>query len=436
MNRIFKSFIIAVSLCGATSLFAQTTRQEVLSDLNRTGGVYYAYPQKEFKVTVPPKGYEPFYISHVGRHGSRYLIGDNDYLWIAKLLREAQEKNALTPLGLDLLERIDSLMIEAGGRGGALSPLGVRQHRGIAERMYQNYKQVFKQKNCHIEARSTMVVRCVLSMAAFTERLKELNPTLDINRESSQRHLDYINYYTEESNNYRTDGKLGKERFRKFKESHTRPDRIVNSIFSDADFVEASVNPSDFMWGLYWLASDAQNTESKIDFYCFFTPDELFDLWQVFNYDFYVNCSNYKDNGGIRIANSKPLLNNIIECADQAIATGNVATDLRFAHDGNIVPLSALMRLDGCYTSISDPNEFYKVFSDWKISPMASNIQLVFFRSSKDPNDILVKIMLNEEEKTLPIKSDIAPFYKWSDVKAYYTKILNATPQQLTDPNL
>lgn len=436
MNKLNLCTFFSLLLLYALNSNAQTTKEETLSDLNRTGGVYYAYPVPSGNPSLPSKDYEPFYISHFGRHGSRYLISDHDYTRVADLLKKAAEANALTPLGLNLKARLDSLMVETSGRGGDLSPLGVRQHRGIAERMYNAYPQIFKGQNTEIEARSTLVVRCVLSMAAFTERLKELNPRLNVTRESSNRYMPYLNYYTQESERYRTNGELGKERYRKFKEAHTNPERIVSSVFSDKDFIESSVNPSDFMWDMYWLASDAQNVETPISFYDLFTPDELFDLWQTFNYDFYVNCSNYKGNNGIRIANSKPLLRNIISTADSIIATGKNAATLRFGHDGNIVPLSALMRFDGCYNSIDDPNRFYEAFSDWKISPMASNIQLVFFRNKKNPEDIIVKFMLNEKDKSLPIYSDIAPFYRWNDVKSFYKRILEAPDSELTDPLL
>ena len=53
------------------------------------------------------------------------------------------------------------------------------------------------------------------------------------------------------------------------------------------------------------------------------------------------------------------------------------------------------------------------------IYPMASNIQLVFYRK-RGSSDTLVKALLNEHEATLPVKTDMAPYYHWSDVRAYY----------------
>jgi len=39
---------------------------------------------------------------------------------------------------------------------------------------------------------------------------------------------------------------------------------------------------------------------------------------------------------------------------------------------------------------------------------------------------VLFKILLNENETTLPIKTDKAPYYHWKDFKAFYLKKLNA----------
>ena len=53
---------------------------------------------------------------------------------------------------------------------------------------------------------------------------------------------------------------------------------------------------------------------------------------------------------------------------------------------------------------------------------MASNIQLVFYRKNANDKDVLVKVLLNEKEATLPLPSDIAPYYKWSDFREFYLK--------------
>ena len=178
------------------------------------------------------------------------------------------------------------------------------------------------------------------------------------------------------------------------------------------------------MWGLYWIAIDMQNMETPVSFMDIFEKQELFDLWQAFNYRFYVCDSNYKGNNGMMLANSKPQLRNIIETADQVIKENTNGATLRFGHDGNLIPLAGLLHFKDCYNSVSDPYEFYKHFSDFKIAPMAGNIQIIFFRNKKDSSDIIVKFLHNEKETSIPVETDNFPFYKWKDVKEFYSQLL------------
>lgn len=82
------------------------------------------------------------------------------------VMERADKAGALTSLGKDVLRRLNIIYEDAKGLEGELTPVGVKQHRGIAERMYANYGDVFS-GNARVSARSTVVVRCVLSMAAF-----------------------------------------------------------------------------------------------------------------------------------------------------------------------------------------------------------------------------------------------------------------------------
>lgn len=416
-----KLYLVCLVLLSVPAL-GQTTVQELAQTPEKTGGVYYAYPTTTTNPTPAPKGYEPFYISHYGRHGSRYLIGDNDYKHMLDLLREASDAGALTPLGRDIMARLESVWIEADGRGGDLSPLGVRQHRGIAERMYRDYAPVFKGA-VEIDASSTIVPRCILSMDAFCERLKELNPALLISRQANGRTTRLLNNHTEEAIAFRNSAEY-KERYRKFELRHTDGERMVKAVFNDPDFVEGRVNPHDFIWGMYWLASDMQNMETDVSFYDVFTSGELFGIWQSFNYRFYVADASNSLNGGIMDANAAPLLRSMIEAANACIAGGDKGAAFRFGHDGNLIPLLSLLRFEGCTGDTNNPDEIYKVWADFKLVPMGSNIQIVFFRNSKT-RDVIVKFLHNERETSIPVATDMFPFYRWTDVEAFYLEVLD-----------
>lgn len=407
---------------------AQTTFEEVSANLNKAGGVYMAYPQTIGMQTPPPRGYRPFYISHYGRHGSRYLIDDNDYKWVLDILRDADCKEALTPLGKDVRQRLERVWTVVRGHGGDLSPVGVKQHRGIALRMLKSYPEVFSGSRS-VSARSTVSLRCNMSMVAFGDELKGLSPKLKITYETGERYMDYLCYSSDSARRF-ADSDRGPwvEEYHKFRHEHTHPQRLISSLFSSQDFVRKHVDPGKLMWGLYWIAVDMQDIETSESFYDLFLPEELFSLWQVNNYRFYATNANHKSSQGIVMANAAHLLRNIITSADHAIKDRSQAATLRFGHDGNIIPLLALMHINSFDVSTDNPEEVYRLWSDFKASPMAANVQLIFF--SNKVKEVIVKILHNEHEAYIPVQTDIAPYYKWVDVKAYYEDILCNTYQE------
>ena len=98
------------------------------------------------------------------------------------MLNKAKEQEALTELGKEIQVIVDDIATRSRGREAELSVQGVNEHRGIAERMYRSFPKLFKGKSAFVESRSSDYPRCILSMAAFNERLKELNPELTIYR--------------------------------------------------------------------------------------------------------------------------------------------------------------------------------------------------------------------------------------------------------------
>jgi len=89
--------------------------------------------------------------------------------------------------------------------------------------------------------------------------------------------------------------------------------------------------------------------------------------------------------------------------------------------------LVALLQLGDMWKAETDPDKFYQAWCNFKVTPMAANVQLVFFRK-KASDDILVKFMHCEKEVTIPVETDIAPFYHWKDVETYYRHLLHKLP--------
>ncbi|MBB3186737.1 histidine-type phosphatase [Microbacter margulisiae] len=401
-------------------LNAQTAKEEIYANVQRSGGNYYAYPGPEnAKQTPPPAGYKPFYISTYARHGSRFLIDEGDYTKPLAILQKADQAGKLTPLGKEVMAVVDSMARMSRGRLGELTPLGAIQHEGIARRMFNNFPQVFS-GHAYVDARSTVVIRCILSMMDECLQLKGMNPEINIKNDASMHDMYYMNYDDKTLDKLRELPEV-KAAYLKFRNEHTHPERLMKTLFTDENYVKENVNPDILMKELFNLAANMQSHkyQTNMDLYHIFTKQECYDLWQVDNFRWYIDFGPSPLTEGKMPYVEANLLNNILNTADTCILKkGNGAT-LRFGHDVCIVPLESLMELGNCAKEISNPDQLANEWRTYKVVAMGSNIQLVFFRK-QGSKDVLVKALLNEHEMSLPVKSDLAPYYHWKDVEAYY----------------
>lgn len=419
-----KQLLIGLFALTCLTGYSQKARQEVADTPAKAGGVYYAYPVTESNNTPAPKGYTPFYISHYGRHGSRYLISDKDYSDVIEVMRKAHDAGKLTSKGEEVYDNLLLVWEEAYGRGGELTPLGARQHHDIAQRMYKAYPQAFA-KGGEYTAASTQVMRCAHSMFNFIEGLKELDPSLVIPKESNARNMNYLCHSEPPSWDFNDNKgrRPWKPEYENWSKSKVNPDRVMSTLFNDNRYVLENVFTDKLLWGLYWIAVDMQNMETEADFLSLFTPEELYDLWDVVNASFYIKNSSYPDSDGLNVDNAKNLMRNILDTANDYVDNGKHGATLRFGHDGNIVPLAALMRFTDCHGYSKDLDDIANVWQSYNISPMASNMQMVFFRDKR--GDVIVKFMMNEQETAIDMPSDIFPFYRWNDVKKYLQEAID-----------
>ena len=166
-----KIILLLLLACFSTAITAQIMAEDFRKDIRRSATNQQAYPgPRQHALTPAPNGLKPFYISHYERHGSRYLINPKDYTYTIGCLRSADSARVLTGVGRSVMERVEKMYAEAYMRFGELTPLGAAQHRQIAERMYDRFPEVFE-GTAHVDAKSTVVIRCILSMANELEVL-------------------------------------------------------------------------------------------------------------------------------------------------------------------------------------------------------------------------------------------------------------------------
>lgn len=408
-------------LMSVAKASAQTSKKEIFNDIYRTGSNYFAYPGPSARqLTKAPEGYAPFYISHYGRHGSRYMSNNEYYVSAIQKLDSAKQQGILTAKGEEVLEKLRIGYADAWHRDGDLSALGARQHQGIAYRMYERFPELLSQP-LKIDAKSSTSRRCMLSMFNFCQELQSQNPSLEIAMNASKRDMKYVvedlgikPEVTPESDGFE------QQRAAIFEGAHN-PQRLMASLFSDQEKASQMINGRDLMEALYNVAEDLQNVpELNISLIDVFTKDELFNMWTGYNAGWLLNTGLVPGSTPY-YQQQQEVLDSIVSVADQVIHKGVPTVTLRFSHDSSVLPLAYLIGLKEARGGKTDIANLYKYISIDKIIPMAANIQMIFYRK-EGSDDVLVKFLLNENETSVPMKTDCYPYYHWKDVREQIKK--------------
>lgn len=114
-------------------------------------------------------------------------------------------------------------------------------------------------------------------------------------------------------------------------------------------------------------------------------------------------------------------MNDIVAKADEALASGHYAADLKFGHDYPLMALAGYLHLSGVGERLSF-DEIPQKWNDPMNIPFASNLQMIFYKSHKSP-DVLVKFVYNDKERTIAdLEAVSGVYYKWEDVKKFIEK--------------
>ena len=355
--------VLFTCLLLAFPLNAQDVRTLLKENPERLANIHHSYEPPAAIVDTPaPEGYEPFYLSHYGRHGSRYLTSMRSVTRVSTLLDTLGMLGCLTEEGKALRDDLDSLARFHEGQAGNLTTRGGLEHQGISQRMYDRFPSLFHQPvRNRVVAVSSSSQRCIQSLANFTLILSGNAPQLQF---------------------------------------------TVYDIFYAGNICQCLKLDYDVP-----------------DIYRYFTEDELYTLWYVddiANYNYFANTVenlNRYDITGQRV------LVDIVEKADAALAGDDVVANLRFGHDSGLMSLWTFLRMEGCEVPghmAEGPDLGWYCFLQM---PMGSNMQLVFYKNKA--GDVIVKILRNEVETVIPsLKPWKGPYYKWKDLRAHFGKLL------------
>jgi hypothetical protein len=418
MKKFFPTLILVLFAITAWGQSISAIDQ-LKADPRKAYGNDYPYSYESYHQTKAPRGYKPFYISHYGRHGSRYYWTDQLYKDMDRVFTAAHEKHLLTSVGEKFYKDFMSIKDELMTGVSELTQLGWEQHQYIARTMYNSFPEVFK-KGGNVYAISSLTGRCVISMAAFCQELVQCNPKIEIREQSSRFTLDGV-VPTDRQNPVKHDYPKVNPRYEKnrdqFKKEDSLRERIVARVFTSTDSLpkRAYQIGSDLL-NLYASLPNI-NHEGMMD--GIVSDEEMVNEWESSNLGSYswVFSPQYQ---------MIPILEDIIKKADAVLnGSSDHLADLRFGHDTCLGPLTVLMGINGADIDPENPYEVKNCYQNWETCK-ASNIQLIFYRGKKGKDDILLKCLLNGSEAKLPVPTDQYPYYKWSDFRKFYTDRCNS----------
>lgn len=428
-----KLFTTIIALAVATIALAQSPeaiRKMIRENSNFSIPTITTYQNVPIEKIAPsPKGYKLFYYSLTGRHGSRYELEDSTFVYTCDIFNRAAKLGILTEEGERVRKILNRATAEQRGKGGELTSLGQVQWRGIGRRAYQNFGALFDTGS--IEAKSSTKMRCVFSMVSFVEGVKEKNTKIFVEQEARESFLPILRpmidnpaspkqlirdcRFTARQGAWRKDAvdKLWHEGFNTtLSKLVTKPELLKECGASTPFWFLYQTHhlllfSQNFGFDNYEMIRSIFSVEDEYRFYCYRCLSWLSLSWSWGN-----------DNAAIFMSYMRPLVDDVLAKAQDAIDGRNPhIANLRFTHDSYIVPLITILGLEGCAATFGPDIEKAATSAPLsKIVPMAANVQMQLYRNNA--GEVLVRIMLNEKDATLPIECKTAPFYPWDKFRA------------------
>lgn len=391
-----------------------------------TKASYGFHPQKH---TPAPAGYKPVFIEYVGRHASRFFTKPGAD---ADLLKIMKDEN-LTPLGKRIVAVIKKIYAVQQHQYGNITLSGQDELRGIGTRMKQNYPSVWQNRG--IDIVWTDELRTHQSEAAFMRGFGRYDSS-KIYISSPPDSLNDALRFFKISPAYK---KYEKGEFIKskmdslFQNPRTAEvsKEICSRVFIHYDTADAWILTQN-LYDIYSIAplmkkELAEEGWRNDDFQILgkaFTAKDLQWLDMVNTAEDFYEKGPGENINGIQVKIAAPLLADFVNSMDKAIRQPEgLDAKLNFTHAEAIAPFATIMEIpQASHTSYSVFNYAKNWHAD-KIMQMGSNIQWILYSNGKS---YLVKVLLNEQEATLPVPTTTFPYYKWDAVKNFYTKKLRS----------
>lgn len=455
----------AIALIGAVPAVADGADREAS---------YYstkqAYEPQGDSYSSAPDGFSPIHTQSVDRHGSRGLSGFKYDDLAQQMLEEAQDQDALTDLGEDLIPQVEAMMtanedLEGGfdqeAGYGNLTNVGREELHGIGERNRDRNAELMESvddEDLKIAFTSSGEDRATDSAWNFGSGFLDTNSGLQDN-------VDYdedAGHVTVEPRAdllyaHKDEDSPGYERYQEWADGQTLEEKVdaaydepdsrtasrdlLEHIFApefidkiddgDLDFtargededeaVEGIVDAALQFYNLYIIApAMAEEPATPSDGWIF---DRYMDEENGPVLEYLLDVEDYYEKGPgiegetVSFDNYEPLLDEMLDSVERRAEGGDVAADYRFAHAEALIPLAALLKTPGSEQGVPEDEVMNYGNSDWRgsdVSPMGGNIQWDSFEN--ESGRVIVRMLYNEKE--IPFNEGCVPI---EDDSLFYT---------------
>lgn len=406
--KIMKNIIIRVSallLSGIATMAGYAFSP-------RLDGTMMPYDFEAVDSTVPwGNEMKPVFVNYVARHGARYLSSAKKTETLTSRLETARQEGRLTRKGeafLQLLHRVDSV---TDGRWGALNPLGIEEEQRLGKELAATVPLLLKEGD--VEAAGSYVPRVVMTMYELCHSLADYSTDLNITT-TEGKHLNpllrffttdkpYVDYLEEGPWRYAYDNYAHK----------TLPVQpaasLINEVTDSHELQNLSLDAYGVLQSLSAAGIEADPSE-------WFTEDEYEACWRVSNLKHYYQRS-VSTFSPLPAESARPIILRFARNADKAFRgeTGNLKADLLFGHAETVLPLFAAMRLPGCYSPGAMPEDVWRHWRDWEISPLGANLMMVCLKD--DSGKDYVALRLNGHWVEIDGKRVIG----WEEIQSYWS---------------
>lgn len=415
--------LLILALVAAMSLAATA------ADPSRTSytfaeceGSLTPYPTRIQQVNYPDS-LVPVFINHVGRHGSRYPASSANCLALKRLLERADSAGTITRLGRELMALNNEIISLSTNRWGALDSVGMGEQQAIAARMFMNFAELFGDGK-KTAALSSYSPRAMMSMYAFTHQLDRLNNrttfTTSTGRVNSplMRPFDIDGNYLE----FRR-SKAWEPPYAEYFDAACPTSAIRRAVGASFVFADEAEARNAAITEYYVVASlPAMGLANEFDKY--FTIPEANALWSCFNLRQYLQRT-ASTVSTVPADIASDLVLDLIETTDAFITGADTETTvrLRFGHAETLMPLLSLLRIPGCYYLTNYFDTVAQHWCDFRVVPMAANLQMIVFRA-RETGNYYVRVDLNEVPVQLR-KGDSAIYFPWGELRRF---MMNCVP--------